>query len=315
MRLSIAVCSRNNCASLLRTLDSLRHVHLQFSGELLIVDNGSSDGTWNALSSYTHPTLTVRPIRENSVGLSYARNRVLAESTGEIIAFTDDDVRVPPNWIDSLTRPLLEKRAEGVVGGIRIAQHLMRPWMTATHRAWLCSTDTMNPADPHQLIGANMAFVRSVIAKVPAYDVELGPGRLGAWDETLFSWQLKEAGFRLLGAFDHSVDHHFAESRLSRASLLRAAQIQGRCHAYVLHHWQHGSRIAPRRQLLKRLPSLLRLYLTQMRKPSREGMPESELALIASFYMDWQWLRECRRPRHYDRRGLKRLPHVPGTSV
>jgi len=291
----------------MRTLDSLRAVRPSVPGELLLIDNGSSDGTWDVVGSFTHPTLAVRTIREGKPGLSYARNRALAESTGDIIAFTDDDVRVPPDWIDCLTRPLLEGRAEAVVGGIRLAPHLMRPWMTVTHREWLCSTESLDPAAPAHLIGANMAFVRSVLAKVPAYDVELGPGRLGAWDDTLFSWQLKATGFRLLGAFDHFVEHHFAESRLSRASLLQAAQIQGRCYAYVLHHWQHGSHHAPKRQLLRKLPSLARLHLANnIMQPSREGASESDLLLVASFYTDWQWLREHKRPRNYERRGLKR---------
>ena len=179
--------------------------------------------------------------------------------------------------------------------------------MTATHRAWLASTESLDPAAPAYLVGANMAFVRTVLAKVPEFDVELDPGRLGGWGDTLFSWQLREAGFRLLGVFDHAVEHHFAESRLSRPSFLRAAEVQGRCHAYVLHHWQHGARPAPVLHLLNDLLRLSRLRLIRTRQHSIEGAPESELALVASIYIEWQWLRERRRPRNYDRRGLKRV--------
>ena len=307
MKLSIALCTRNNCASLLRTLDSLRNLHVPFPGELLLVDNGSTDGTWDALGSYTHPTLTVRRIMADTRGLGYARNRGLAESTGEIMVFTDDDVRLPPNWIQALTRPLLERRAEAVVGGIKLAPHLMRPWMTVTHRSWLASTESLDPAVPDYLIGANMAFMRTVTAMVPEFDVELDPGRLGGWGDTLFSWQLREAGFRLLGAFDHSVEHHFAESRLSRASFLGAARMQGRCHAYVQYHWQHGFRWAPMRHLSKKLLSLAKLRLTSMGQHSAEGVSEAELGLVASIHVEWQWLRERKRPRNYDRRGLKRV--------
>jgi len=311
MNLSIALCTRNNCASLVRTLDSLRSLSLPFAGELLLIDNGSTDGTWDVLGSYIHPTLTVRRIMEVTPGLCYARNRALAESTGEIIVFTDDDVRVSPKWIDSLTRPLLQKRAEAVVGGIRLAPHLIRPWMTAMHRAWFASTEALDPAQPNYLIGANMAFLRSVTAKVPQFDVELDPGRLGGWGDTLFSWQLREAGFRLLGAFDHSIEHHFDESRLSRPNLLRAARIQGRCHAYVLYHWQHGFLPAPVPRVLRKLPAAGRLWLRNMTQDPEGGATEQELTFVASIYIELQWLRERRRPRNYDKRGLRRL--VPGS--
>src|SRR5258705_10675460 len=135
MKISITLCTRNNCANLLRTLESLRAVRVDCPGELLIIDNGSADGTWDALRGYSHPTLTVRRIIEETRGLCYARNRALAESHGDIIAFTDDDVRVSPEWINALTRPLLDDRADAVVGGITLAPHLSRPWMTTMHRA------------------------------------------------------------------------------------------------------------------------------------------------------------------------------------
>jgi glycosyltransferase involved in cell wall biosynthesis len=288
--LSIALCTRNNCASLVQTLDSLRGLHVPLEGELLVIDNGSTDGTWEALRSYTHPILPVRRIMEETRGLCYARNRALAESKSDVIVFTDDDVRVSPGWIDSLVRPLLDGRADAVVGGIRLAPHLQKAWMT-----------------PAYLIGANMAFVRSVTAKVPEFDVELDPGRLGAWGDSLFSWQLREAGFRLQGAFDHEIEHHFAECRLSRSSLLRAARIQGVCRAYVSHHWQHESRPGFSRRLVRRLLSLAKLRAKGMRRQSAEGVPMSELEAVESIWLERQWIQEHRRPRHYAKRGLRRV--------
>src|SRR5258705_10786761 len=104
MKISGALCTRTNCASLLRTLESLRAVRVDCPAELLIIDNGSAAGTWDALRGYSHPTLTVRRVIEEKRGLCHARNRALAESHADIIAFTDDDVRVSPEWIKALTR-------------------------------------------------------------------------------------------------------------------------------------------------------------------------------------------------------------------
>jgi glycosyltransferase involved in cell wall biosynthesis len=308
MKITIALCTRNNCANLLRTLESLRALRVDCPAEVLVIDNGSADGTWDALRGYSHPTLTVRRVIEERRGLCHARNRALAESDGDIIAFTDDDVRVSPNWIHSLTRPLLDGGAEAVVGGITIAPHLLRPWMTPMHRAWFASTEALDPARPAYLIGANMAFLRTITRQVPEFDVELDPGRLGGWGDTLFSWQVREAGYRLKGAFDHAIEHHFDESRLSRSRLLDAARVQGRCHAYVLHHWQHGVRPAPVRNCLRHLLSLTKLRLSRLSRQA-EGVPEPELIHVAQIHIERQWMIESRRPRNYERRGLKRVIH------
>jgi glycosyltransferase involved in cell wall biosynthesis len=308
MRVTIALCTRNNCASLLNTLGSLDRLRPSLPTELLIVDNGSTDGTRDALSRYSHATLPTRKLREETRGLCWARNLALASSQGDIVVFTDDDVRVPPEWIDTITRPLLEGRAEATVGGITIASNLVRPWMTRIHRALLASTDALEPEEPRYLIGANMAFLRSVTAKVPEFDVELGAGRLGGWDETLFSWQLKAAGFRLKGVFDHPIEHHFNPSRLSRTAFLSSARVQGRSRAYVDYHWHHARRPSVR-EALKSLGGLVKLRVRSY-PPAREGIGEEELRSVEILHEIAQWARERQRPRHYEKHGLRRLPNV-----
>ena len=64
-----------------------------------------------------------------------------------------------------------------------------------------------------------MAFARRVLEKVPAFDLELGAGPRGLLaTETLFSRQLRTAGFRLLAAGeDSTVEHHCGEHRLTRS--------------------------------------------------------------------------------------------------
>jgi len=303
--LSIILSTRNRCASLVQTLASFRGLEVPLRSELLLVDNGSTDGTWDAVNSYRHPTLEVRRIMEETPGVSYARNRGLSECSGRVVVFTDDDVRVFPGWITSLVRLLLDGGADAVVGGIRLPEHLAKAWMTPLHRSLFASTELLDPERPAHLISANMAVVRTVLSKVPGFDVELDPGRLGAWGDSLFSWQVREAGFRLRGAFDFAIEHHFDETRLSRASLLRAARVQGVCRAYVAHHWHHESRPGSARRLLRRLLDLAKLRMRN--RVSAEGVPMAELQLIESIWLERQWMHESRRPRNYTRRGLTRI--------
>ena len=53
-----------------------------------------------------------------------------------------------------------------------------------------------------------------MLAKVPGFDVELGRLKgLGNFEDTLFSWQLLAAGYKLVGALDVAVEHHFDLTR------------------------------------------------------------------------------------------------------
>lgn len=244
MDASIIICTRNRAESLQATLPSIGVAAIPkgLEVELLVIDNGSTDGTENIVRKAHLPNVTIRYLRESTVGLSNARNTGLNSALGEIIVFTDDDVRVPLNWIEGMTLPILANKADAVAGGVifpaEIAAALSRAPFS-TRREWYASTEKLHPSFPHRMVGANMAFHCRVLKKVPTFDIELGPGALGFADETLFSAQLIAAGFRLVGAFDVAVEHHFDAERLNAPGILDMARRMGRSNAYMFHHWKH----------------------------------------------------------------------------
>jgi hypothetical protein len=179
--------------------------------------------------------------------------------------------------------------------------------MTPQHRTWLASTECLDPEEP-LLVGANMAFGRHVLSKVPEFDTELGPGRLGFGDDTLFAGQLREAGFRIVKRPDITVEHHFDEDRLLRASYLAAAQKHGRSLAYITHHWHHSSLALPAlRGLRTKLQIALRRLKDREAVNRTEGMPtwEMEAVQFLSFCQNMQ--KEVKRPRHYEYHGFVKL--------
>jgi cellulose synthase/poly-beta-1,6-N-acetylglucosamine synthase-like glycosyltransferase len=102
---------------------------------------------------------------------------------GDIFVFTDDDIRPSHDWLEHLCNPILSEAADAVAGAIAIAPSRRRSWMEPLHCALLASTDGWDARNPDAMNGANMAFSRRVLAKVPGFDPELGPGALGFWDE------------------------------------------------------------------------------------------------------------------------------------
>lgn len=319
MDVSIAICTYNHRESLRLTLDALGRVRVPegLRCELVVIDNASTDGTAELVRGYRLDNrLPAAYLYEPRQGQSFARNAGLAAARGRFIMFTDDDVRPPADWIGGMCAPLLSGSAHAVAGGVRIAPHLARPWMGWRQKAWLASTDDIDAGEPARMVGASMAFSREVLAKVPAFDTELGPGAAGFYDETLFSFQLREAGFRIAPAFGAAVEHHFDESRLLRASFLDSARKMGRSTAYVAHHWKHEEVRRPRVEL-----ALARLRLAKWRRQRRdecggpEGMHEWEMVLLEKFYFLRHYLAERKRPRNYERRGLVKIAGAQGRGT
>lgn len=304
---SIIICTCNRAEHLRQTLQALATVNVpaEIPAELIVVNNGSSDGTAEVVQAARLVNMPVRYVTESRRGQCFARNTGMAHSRGAIILFTDDDVRPPADWIAGMCRPILAGGAQAVTGGVRLAPHLQRPWMHPLHRGWLASTEGIDRAAPYTMFGANMGFSRQVLNKVPAFDTELGPGALGFGDEMLFSWQLLEAGYKLHGALDVEVEHHFEEERLQRAAFLDSARKRGRTQAYLDYHWRHRNVAAARGKCAL---GQARLWYWRTRRRaacrSQEGCPAWELELLQRVHYFKSWSEEQRRARNYAPRGL-----------
>jgi glycosyltransferase involved in cell wall biosynthesis len=313
---SIIICTYNGAKNLPQTLASLGEVHVPpgFSAELLIVDNGSYDGTLDIAKAFELPNMVIRHIAEPRHGKSYAYNTGLQAAQGEIFLCTDDDVRFPLNWIEGMCAPICSGQAHSVAGGIKLAKYLERPWMESFHRGKLGSTENLNGSSPGAMYGANMAFARSILVRLTGFDTELGPAGLGTHEETLFSLQVQAGGYTLASAFDVAVEHWADASILQRSAYLDRARKSGRSRAYIAHHWEHKTIAHPYKRL-----AFYRFYLNYLRlKKGREwltwrlrpeGCPGWEIALVETIYFYKQYLIERRRPRNYHRHGLVKLNH------
>jgi glycosyltransferase involved in cell wall biosynthesis len=94
-------------ATLPACLDSLVHQKSGYSYEILVVENGSTDGTRSIAEEYSrrHPAL-VRVVEEEKPGAYAARNRGLHEARGRFILFTDADCAPSPDWLPAIVRAL-----------------------------------------------------------------------------------------------------------------------------------------------------------------------------------------------------------------
>jgi glycosyltransferase involved in cell wall biosynthesis len=124
---SVVVCTRNRAHILRDCLDSLKRLEYG-SLEFIVVDNAPSDNTTRDLvESIASGDPRFRYVCETLPGLSYARNCGLAQANGQIIAYTDDDVRVDPLWIKGLLRGFSRRSDVGCVTGMVASASLELP--------------------------------------------------------------------------------------------------------------------------------------------------------------------------------------------
>ncbi|MGD9602575.1 MAG: glycosyltransferase [Gammaproteobacteria bacterium] len=182
MHASIVVCTYNRAASLRDTLAALAALQSppDCAWEVLVVDNNSRDDTAQVVTAAQADWPRLRYVFESRQGLSHARNRGIAESSGEIILFTDDDVLPEPDWLVRTLDGLARFGADACGGYIAPIWEKAPPdWLTERFYGFLAvrtdrTDDFMLAAQDATPYGANMAFRRRVFERVGLFDVNRG---------------------------------------------------------------------------------------------------------------------------------------------
>jgi glycosyltransferase involved in cell wall biosynthesis len=305
LKCSVIISTSNRACALEKTLQAFGRISVPtgWDAELIVVDNASKDNTADVVRKAQLKNFNVRYLYEARAGKSNALNTGLSIAQGEVLLFTDDDVVPAKDWLEKIATPLLQLECEGVMGQIQLADNLLRPWMKADHKMALSASNEHTK----ELVGANMGLHRSVFERIPAFDPELGPGATGFGEETLLTWQMREAGFRLRSVPEALVVHHPDVSRLLRSQWLNGARRRGVSMAYILHHWQHDELNRPlARYYYLSFKLFIRRIFQPPPAPNEEGCPSWEMSYLAEMELCRQFIKEHGRPRNYTRHGLER---------
>jgi glycosyltransferase involved in cell wall biosynthesis len=216
---SVVVPSRGRAGYLEVTLDSLES---QDPHELLVVDDGSSDGTKELLGRRGTRSLRLDPAR----GLNAARNAGVEATSGELVAFVDDDVEVPRGWLGALAEGAERHlEAEAFGGPIRARFEGPAPRGCGREDPPLTTLD-LGPEDrPCEIVwGANMMVRRSAFERVGRFDEEIE----GGGDEEEWLERLRAAGGSVFYLAAAGLDHRRAGDDARLRSLIRGAYVRGR---------------------------------------------------------------------------------------
>ncbi len=182
--ISVVVCTRDRADQLQRCLGALSRLAFP-AYEVIVVDNAPrTDATQQVVAA-----AGVRYVREDRPGLDWARNRGLAEARYGVVAYTDDDTEVDPQWLAGIAAGFADPSV-GAVTGLVIPGALdteaevlfelcyggmgkgtmPREWDPAVLSArQLIGTH-------HLGVGANMAFRRELLERLGGFDTALDVG-------------------------------------------------------------------------------------------------------------------------------------------
>jgi glycosyltransferase involved in cell wall biosynthesis len=134
--ISVIVPVFNESATVAAVIDRLLTIELPAGREIIVVNDGSSDGTREVLDRFER-TATLRIVHsERNRGKGHAIRLGLAAAQGEIIAIQDADLELDPAQLATLVAPLLQRTADVVYGSRFLGQRPDAPWLTlAANRA------------------------------------------------------------------------------------------------------------------------------------------------------------------------------------
>lgn len=202
---SVVVGTYNRCQRLVGAIESL--IAQEPNGvrfEIIVVDNNSTDDTRKVVESFQQSDPPVRYVFEPNQGISHARNAGIIQARSPIVAFTDDDVRVAPNWIYTI-KSTFDAHAEiGFMGGKVLPVWPMPPpaWLTRNHWSPLGVQDHgdvefyLEPSRVTGVIGANLVVRREVFDRVGTFSfkVQLVKGGIGTMEDHEYVVRMWRAG-------------------------------------------------------------------------------------------------------------------------
>ena len=220
---SIIILTLNNLAYTKLCIESIIS-NTQGQYELVIVDNGSTDGTKEYLKEIRKDYPNFHLIfNDKNEGYAYACNQGALLASGEYLIFLNNDVILPPNWLQNLIYPFKRDKKIGIIGpntnycvGLQKVAGVKYEMESfdAFSENWE-DQNTNKLTEVESVIGFCMAIKKSVLDIIGGYDTDFGTGNFEDIDICL---RARLVGFKIV--INHNVFvHHFGNKTFSNEKI------------------------------------------------------------------------------------------------
>jgi len=228
IEITVIICTRNRASQLRQVLQSAAEMTIPqgLDWEFIVIDNGSTDNTAEVVGSFAD-RLPIRCVREDTAGLSNARNRGVVEAKGNYICWTDDDVEIDKAWLSAYYASFLRHPDAAVFGG-RVIPKMLPPtpaWFDDMKTIWPVSSllayrnlseveIPLSFASGNTPYGANFA-IRAKEQKSVLYDPDLGvsPNHKRVGEETEVIYKIFKTGAKGWWVPESKVNHIIPQGR------------------------------------------------------------------------------------------------------
>ena len=226
MKTSVIIATHARPASLARLIASLADGLGSGTREVIVAENGTP-----APTQLTTGLATLKRLHEPRPGKCRIQNRAIAEASGEILVFLDDDLTVAAGYLDAVESFFDTHREFAAMRGriIPAEDPDDKVGPMAVYLDLPIADDGDQVIEVRGVLGANMAFRATALRQVGPFDERLGPGAGGHEEETEMSARLRAAGFRIGYAPKALVYHEVDRARADRERFVRIARERGRC--------------------------------------------------------------------------------------
>lgn len=217
--ISVIIPCRNGGSYILEQINCLSLQRNAPPFEVIISDNGSTDGSVKkALELYNHK-VDIKSIDSSSYpGISHARNQGVVNARGKYVLFCDADDFVEPDWISEMYAGFIENNADLVAG--KLIHHKVNqlkilcaynipfrqevPTDRFTQYSNLSSFSSFKPSVP----GCNFGVRKSLYLEIGGMDLSY----IGGSEETDFTWRALDTGAKLVSANRAIVNYRLRET-------------------------------------------------------------------------------------------------------
>ncbi|MFH0842991.1 MAG: glycosyltransferase [Bacteroidota bacterium] len=238
MKISAIISTFNRDSFLPGLFDSLKDQTLPYDRfEIIIVNNNSTDSTEKLSLDFINSSngIKVRYFKEPNQGLSFARNRGIKESAGDLVTFIDDDALPANDFLEKTVHFFDEHQEAGAAGG-KILLRFMDKKPGWFNRFLSPLLGYFNHGDRTRIFrnsyfrGSNMTFRRTLFDTFTPFDTRLGrfgTTLTGGEEKELF-YRLKNKGIQLWYIADAIVYHLVPAERTTVDFIRKQAEGTGR---------------------------------------------------------------------------------------